>query len=278
MAELKARADAGDKDAQHQLAEYLLHGNPGTADFDLALTWLRSAAEENPQARFLLGYFYNVGRGLGQDYSKAAQNYEAAALRGVSPAKNNHALLYQEGRGVQKDLTKAFELYRSAAQDGSTAGKYNLAMCYYQASGTTQNIAESLRWLRAAATEGHAAAEHFLAVLYAQGIGVPLDYLEAARWMLLSAQQGYPAAETDLACLYELGRGVPLDYVAAYAWYSRAIASGDRSGAARLRKLSEIMTAKQLKQASALFSSLAPGELTNPDASAATMLAQNPGH
>jgi len=87
-------------------------------------------------------------------------------------------------------------------------------------------------------------------------MGVQASFKEAARWEDLAARQGYPLAESGLALLYESGRGLPLDYVAAYAWYSRAIADGDKSGAARLKSLTGLMTPRQITQARNYLASL----------------------
>lgn len=85
--ELKARADSGDSSARFQLAQFLVTANPSAPDFELAVTWLRSVAENNRYYEFILGYLYEQGRGLLQDYSTAARYYEAAGR--LSPSRRN---------------------------------------------------------------------------------------------------------------------------------------------------------------------------------------------
>jgi len=132
-------------------------------------------------------------------------------------------------------------------------GQCNLAAMYYLGSGIPQDYKEAARWFRAAADSGSAEAQNSLAVLHYKGLGVQLDFGEAARWLRLAAQQGLPSAETNLAYLYEQGLGLPLDYVAAYAWYSRAVATGDASGADRRKQISRLMTRKQIDEAASLL-------------------------
>ena len=253
VADLKSRAESGDSSAQQQLSQFLLRADSSLPDYDLALSWLRTAAQSNPRAQFLLGYLYEQGHGVPRDYAKAAASYQAAALQGQASAQNNLASLIQRGLGVPVDLAKAASLYRASAQNGNSAAQYNLGTFYYRGLGVARDLSEAARWFRAAALLGHPAAQHDLGLFYLDGLGLDVDLALAAHWISLSAQQGHPQAQTDLGYLYEKGLGVPLDYVAAYTWYSRAIASGDLAGKPRLKSLSLIMTRKQLDRATALL-------------------------
>lgn len=62
---------------------------------------------------------------------------------------------------------------------------------------------------------------------------------------------GFARAALDLAYLYEQGKGVPLDYVSAYVWYKSAADHGEKRAAARLRSISTVMTADQIRRATA---------------------------
>jgi TPR repeat protein len=258
--ELKARADSGDSSARFQLGQFLLTANPGAPGFESAVTWLRSVADNNPYYEFLFGYLHEQGRGVPQDYSTAARYYEAACLQGYAPAQNNLASLYLHGLGVKKDLSKAFELYLASARQADPIARYNLALMYYKGYGVVRDDSEAARWFQSAADQGEPAAEYYLGFFYFKGIGVPLDYNSAAHWITLAAEKGHAAAMHDLASLYERGIGLPLDYVSAYAWYSRAATAGDASSVDRLKGLSQIMTRRQIDQATSLVSerSIAP--------------------
>jgi uncharacterized protein len=254
FSDLESRAERGDSGAQYQLATSILDQNPSPDDVQTALKWLRaSAAQNNPNAVFCLGYLYEHGKFVTKDYSLAVRNYEIAVRVHYPPAENNLAFLYQHGQGVPKDLGKAFEWYRAAAQHGDPVGQYNLATLYYLGTSTPRNYTEAVRWLRASADSGLAEAENSLAAFYLNGVAVPRDYNEAARLVRLAVQKGLPGAETSLGFLYEHGKGVPLDYVAAYAWYSRAFAAGDSTSIDRRKQLAQIMTPKQLDEANGLL-------------------------
>ncbi len=94
-------------------------------------------------------------------------------------------------------------------------------------------------------------AQNILAVLYYKGDGLSVDFGEAAEWARRAAEQGYAPAQADLAYMFEQGKGVPLDYVAAYSWYSVAASAGERHSPARLKSLSRVMLAEQMREAKA---------------------------
>jgi len=102
---------------------------------------------------------------------------------------------------------------------------------------------------RAAAEQSLPEAQNILAVLYYKGEGVPLDYTEAAKWANRAADLGYAPAQADLAYMFEQGKGVSLDYVAAYSWYSLAALAGERHSPKRLKSLSRLMLAEQMREA-----------------------------
>jgi uncharacterized protein len=252
--ELQSRAERGDAGAQYRLAMSIFkRSNPSADDKQSALKWLRaSAAQNNTYAAFYLGYLYEHGKYVPQDYKLAFQNYEIAAQVHYGPAENNLAALYQNGRGVTKNAGKAIDLYIASAQHGDPVGQVNLASLYYTGNGVPLDYKEALRWLQRSSDSHLPEAEDCLAYFYFNGIVVPRDYTEAARLVRLAVQSGLPSAETNLGYLYETGKGLPLDYVAAYTWYSRAIAAGNFTGAERRKQLARIMTRKQLDEANSL--------------------------
>ena len=62
-------------------------------------------------AQFHLAVLYYKGENVKQDYKKAAELFEKAALQGVPDAQYNLGIFYQNGYGVKQDFTKAVEWY-----------------------------------------------------------------------------------------------------------------------------------------------------------------------
>jgi len=274
--DLLSRAQGRDATAQYLVATKILAHDPSPGEIESGIKWLRaSAAQNEPEAEFYLGYLYEMGKFLPQDHALAFQNYRAAALMHYGPAENNLASLYQHGQGVPRDPTEALQWYLASAQDGDPTGQINLATLYYRGEDISQDYEKTVRWLRASADAGCSHAQNNLAYFYFYGIVVQRDYVAAARLLQLAAQQNLVRAQTNLANLYSHGQGVSLDYVAAFVWYSRAVAGGDKSAGRSREDLARMMTKKQLDQAKEYLISSPPGmtiEAAKPSTPTASLL------
>lgn len=69
----------------------------------------------------VLGACHDFGRGVQQDYEKAAEFYERSAEGGDAEAAGLLGVLYADGTGVEQDYGKAAELYERAVADGGNA-------------------------------------------------------------------------------------------------------------------------------------------------------------
>ena len=120
--QFKLAADKGHTRAMYYLGKILgeesLKNNDVASENEAAM-WLQKAAErDDTDSEFLLGQFFEDGRGVEQSIPKAAHYYELAAEKGNSEAQLNIAEMYEEGRGVKRDLDKALKWYQSAASQG----------------------------------------------------------------------------------------------------------------------------------------------------------------
>jgi hypothetical protein len=89
--------------------------------------WFQRAADQgNEHAQFYLGWLYESGQGVQQNYGKAAEYYQRAANHGNAHAQCNLGVLYFNGRGVPKNKARAIELYRQSAAQGNAAAIENL--------------------------------------------------------------------------------------------------------------------------------------------------------
>jgi TPR repeat protein len=64
-------------------------------------------AERAPSAQAYLGFMYETGRGVPQNYTDAAMWYRRAAEQGDSLAQYSLGLLYDRGQGVPIDVVEA---------------------------------------------------------------------------------------------------------------------------------------------------------------------------
>lgn len=88
---------------------------------------LSEAKNGDVLAQYNLGWMYDNGEGVVQNYEKAFEWYSKAANQGFAMAQYNLGLLYQNGQGVEKDDQRAFEWYRKAASNGHPQAKLVLA-------------------------------------------------------------------------------------------------------------------------------------------------------
>ena len=65
---------------------------------------------------------------------------------------------YDFGKGVAQDQAEAVRLYRLAAAQGLANAQYNLGFKFEKGEGVAQDKAEAIRWYRLAAAQGHATA------------------------------------------------------------------------------------------------------------------------
>ena len=77
------------------------------------------AERGDPVGEARLGYLYQAGLGVQQDFAAAAQWYRLAADQGNIAAQNNLGSLYEKGQGVPQDLVQSAVWYSLAAAQGN---------------------------------------------------------------------------------------------------------------------------------------------------------------
>ena len=127
---------------------------------------LREAAEEGqPEAMFLLGREYLVGRYVAQDSVEAMVWFENADASGSSSGTNALGVMYYEALGIEQDYEKAMGLFHAAVEcDNNAKAMRNLGRMYEGGHGTPVDYAEAQKWY-GFALEGAGDDEHLKRVL-----------------------------------------------------------------------------------------------------------------
>ena len=197
------------------------------------LLTLRTAADaDDLSAQFTLGWIYEHGADVPQDYREAMRWYRRAADRGEAESINIIGLLYYYGKGVPKDPCEATIWFHRGAELDHAVAQWNLAGMYYRGDGAPQDDAIAVHWCRRAAEQDCPPAQYSLATMYADGRGVLADYTEAAT--LVSPRRGrraLPRRNSNLAELYYVGRGVARDYAIRRRVVPPGRGAGPRAGA-----------------------------------------------
>jgi hypothetical protein len=112
---------------------------------------VRSAEYGNARAQAMLGFLYEFGRGVPQDYVLAAKWYFRAAEQGEPHGQHLLGLLYDKGQGVREDAIEAYKwLNLAAARVGPRERDYYIRMRNAVASKMDRyTIAEGQRRARA---------------------------------------------------------------------------------------------------------------------------------
>lgn len=224
LALLQPMAEQGDGQAQYILHELYHRGQYVPANRELALLWLRRAAESNmPNAQLHLmtmlleGNESEQAEGVELCRRLAAQNSKEAIIQ--------LAMIYLKGAaGVEPAPAEAERILQPLVQkhDPDVDFPYGFAL------HRTGKSSEALPYILHAAKRGHTHAQYMMGILCREGVGMEKkDLSTAAAWLEKSAQQGYLLAMQPLADLHYHGPKEMRDFGKALLWFRRAAESGD---------------------------------------------------
>ena len=113
---LRARAEAGDPEAQFQMGSAHRDGAGITQNYAEALRWFQQGRDQDhPDSLNALGELKERGWGTPRAIDEAAALYAEAARRGHVLAQVNLGRLYELGLGVERDYGEALTWYGIAA-------------------------------------------------------------------------------------------------------------------------------------------------------------------
>ncbi len=204
--ELQKKAKRNDAIAQNTLGWCYEHGKGVEQDFKKAVEWYRKSAEQdNAEAQTNLGDCYHDGKGIDPDYETAVKWFKKAAKKGYPRAQYYLGVCYDEGHGVEQNFKTAVKWYEQAAKNGNTDAKYRLANCYYHGNGTKQDYNEAVKLYKEAANADNALAMNNLGFCYQNGYGVEQNFDMAIECYEKAAKQDDAGALNNLAWCYEFG-------------------------------------------------------------------------
>lgn len=188
-------------------------------DFAALFREMSALAEKGyTKAQFRMGWIYEHGIGVPQDYLKAREWYAKAMANGDASAIARTGRLYEGGLGVEKNYDKAAEYYRRAIRAGSPLGYAHLGYLYETGKGVSRDRVLAAEHYRLGMEKGNFLAVTRLGFLYQSGRGVTKDEYKAVELYKLAVEHGQPLAMTRLGQMYNLGQGgVPQDHAKAMA-------------------------------------------------------------
>jgi TPR repeat protein len=82
-----------------------------------------------------------------QDYALASRIFIPLAEQGVPAAQSYLGFMFETGRGVPQNYTEAAMWYRRAAEQGDSLAQYSLGLLYDRGQGVPRDIVEANKWL-----------------------------------------------------------------------------------------------------------------------------------
>lgn len=228
--EYKARADAGDAEAQYLYSCALGAGRGVVKDLPQAFVYAEKAVGQGcERALGFVGRGYEHGWGVETNAVKATECYSRfmawaakAAEEGDVDAQLSVGMCYYVGIGVETNMEVAVKWFRKAAEQEYASAQYALGFCYMYGQGVDTNKSEAVKWYRRAAERGWTEAQVDLGVSYVNGTGVEQDLVEAVKWFRKAAEQEDAVAQAILGMTYENGKGVETNRTEAVKWYRKA--------------------------------------------------------
>ena len=261
LAVLKKMGKNGKPSALYQVGVIYEEGRYERANLKRAIDYYKDAsALQYDSARFALGRLYEIGKGLPQDFAKAAKYYKATVQ------KNAHAeafyrlgTFYEQGLGVEgPDQKTATEYYLMAWRYGYLPAQVKLDAINVDSLGKQKDVA----YIYYKATKGDAKNQYFAGRLFQEGVGFDKDFDKAFDFFQKSAAQGFDKAEIALGDMYAEGKSVKRNMRMAVKHYLKAAQEGDPEA---LERLKELNVEKQLDPNSLEYLSYKAltGEATN---------------
>ena len=153
-------AEAGDLTSQMMLAWMYAHKSIiGLQDVDVALSWMKRAAEQDhPPAIYQVGVLY-AWHGRDQE---AFPWYKRAAQKNWEPAIFSLGIAYAYGNGTPQDAKRGFEIIGTLANAGNVGAQIALGHLFLKGVGTEENPQLARRWYKMAADNGSQEAANLL--------------------------------------------------------------------------------------------------------------------
>lgn len=153
-------------------------------DSTAAFEWkMRAANKGYAEAQYDIGFIYQNGSTVPQDYEKAAEWYRKSAAQGCRYAEKGLGELYYYGNGVPQDYQMAVEWFRKAVEHHAYGAESKLGDCYFYGNGVDKNYYEAVKWYEKGAEYFDVDALVGLADCYStQDCGFR-DLAEAKKWI-----------------------------------------------------------------------------------------------
>lgn len=250
---LKAKAAAGDPEAQFLVGRALLRGEGVSKDIPEALRLLKPAAESG-HAGAMGAYGFMLSRGLGTEKNESAAIdwLRKSAALGVATSQLNLGIMTLKGMGTPQNTAGGLALIEQAAKAGQAEAMVRLAEAWHFGEpGLAPDPAKAVLWAEQATAAGNAQGQNLLGMMRENGLGLVRDYGMAAECYRKAAVQHHAKAQANLGRLLSNGRGVLMDRAEAWFWLRVSADAGEITAKNFLLELKPALSAAELEAAEA---------------------------
>ncbi len=148
---------------------------------------LPQAEAGDPEAQYQLASRYRSGLGATRDDDKAAKWMRRAAKQGHSGAQSGLAGMYFQAIGVKRNVQKALFWLRRAGRKGNACAQAVLGdALLFGTNEVPVDPRQAAKWLHLAAEQKSGRAHRLLAFYYYDGYGNAPDKVKALKWAIVS--------------------------------------------------------------------------------------------
>lgn len=176
MADLSVKANAGNAEAQFDLALHYLTGDGVDRDIQQSFVWLKKSADQNlANAQLYIAEFYAEGAVGEKDKGLALVYLKKAANQGLLEAQLGLANCYASSNEYKNELVgeQDFEAarywFRKASEQGDSEAMYLMARTFESENVWEPDYRSAAKWLQRAVDAGSADAAYKLAHYYLDG-------------------------------------------------------------------------------------------------------------
>jgi len=145
----------GSKVAWHHLGLMYFYGYGEKQNYERAYECFEKAAVElYPEAIYMMGYCYEEGLGVMKNLQKAYDYYVTAAHKDVADALLAEARFFEEGKIVQKSKARALEIYVELAKKDNPFAMYKIGLAYFDGDGVRKSLESAYSWFNKALSKG----------------------------------------------------------------------------------------------------------------------------
>ncbi|MCR4553655.1 MAG: sel1 repeat family protein [Succinivibrionaceae bacterium] len=189
----------------------------------------KESKTNSPRALFILGYLYQQGINVEQNFALAGNYLQQAADLGDAEAQYLYAYLVYSQKIPNVDQRLSVLYFQQAAAQNDPRAQFMLGVIHAQGKlGLDKDEKEAFKYYKSSADNGFARAQVEVSKCYSLGLGVKADEKEAVKYLQMAVEQGDLMAKYILGIMYYRGLDIEKNVDKAIELLGQAAREGHR--------------------------------------------------